>query len=182
MKQALNPCARLKRFQQATDGAALVEFAIILPVMISLYLGGYQLCDAISAQRKVTTATRAITDLTTQYSSVSNTDLDTVLNAASQIMAPYKTSNARLVVSSVVIDNNGAAKIAWSRGRNATPLTVGSSFTVPAPIKQNGTSLIVANVSYSYVPIAASNLIGRIEMRDQIMMAPRGSSSIGLQQ
>lgn len=174
--------ARLKRFGHATNGSAVVEFAIVLPVMISVYLGGYQLCDAISAQRKVTTATRAITDLATQYSSVSNADLDTVLNAASQIMAPYRIGNAKLVVSGVVIDANGSAKVTWSRGRNATPLTVGDSFTVPSAIKQNDTSLIVASVNYSYTPIAASTLIGTIQMRDQIMMAPRGSSTISFRQ
>lgn len=40
-------------------GVAMVEFALILPVMLVLYLGGAQLQDGIACNRKVTIATRA---------------------------------------------------------------------------------------------------------------------------
>ncbi|WP_404339307.1 TadE/TadG family type IV pilus assembly protein [Sphingomonas sp. MMS12-HWE2-04] len=159
-------------------GIAAVEFAFALPFLVLLYIGGYQLSDAISAYRKVTVATRTIADLTSQYTSVTNGDLDDILAASQQVMTPYKMANAELVVSQVSIDGSGNAKVSWSRARNTTALTEGSAYTVASSIKQNNTSLIVATIKYNYVPVAASSLIGTIPMRDVIIMSPRASSTV----
>ena len=163
--------ARLARDQR---GVSLVEFALCLPFLITLYIGSYQLSDAISAYRKVTTATRAIADLTSQYSVVTDADLDAVLSASQQIMAPYKLSNARLTITQVKIDpTSGAATVAWSRGLNVSGLTDGDPFTVPSTIKTKGTYLLVGSINYTYTPVAASTLIGTIPMKDQIILSPR---------
>lgn len=159
-------------------GVSATEFAIVLPFLILLYLGGYQLSDAISAYRKVTTATRTVADLTTQYTSITNADLDAILSASQQVMSPYKISNAKLVVSQVSVDNSGSATVSWSRGLNTGPLTQGAPYTLPNSIKQNNTSLIVASIQYAYTPIVAPGLIGAIPMRDDIIMSPRASSTV----
>lgn len=164
----------IARLAQDQRGISLVEFALCLPFLITLYLGSYQLCDAISAYRKVTTATRAIADLTSQYSTVTDADLDGLLSASQQIMAPYKLSNARLTITQVKIDpSTGAATVAWSKGLNTSGLTVGDAFTVPASIKTKGSYLLVGSINYTYVPVAASSLLGTIPMKDQIILSPR---------
>lgn len=167
--------ARLKHDRR---GIAAVEFAFVLPFLVVLFIGGYQISDAISAFRKVTVATKTVADLTSQYTSVTNNDLDQILAASQQVMAPYKVSNAQITVSQVSIDNNGVAKISWSRGLNTAAMTVGTDFAVPATIKQNNTSLIVAEITYSYVPVVASSMFGTIPMRDNIIMSPRASSTV----
>jgi Flp pilus assembly protein TadG len=161
-----------------TRAVSAVEFAIVLPFLILLYVGGYQLADAISAYRKVTVATRTIADITSQYTSVTDNELDQILAASQQVMAPYKVSNAKLVVSQISIDNLGNAKVSWSRGLNMTALTAGSAYTVPTSIKQNNTSLIIATTRYDYVPTVASSMIGTISMRDDIVMSPRAASTV----
>lgn len=159
-------------------GVSATEFAIVLPFLLLLYVGGYQLSDAISAYRKVTTATRTVADLTTQFTTISNADLDAILAASQQVMSPYPISKAKLVVSQVSIDAKGAATVSWSRGRNTGELVKGSAYTLPASIKQNNTSLIVASIQFDYVPTVAPTLIGAIPMRDDIIMSPRASSTV----
>ena len=159
-------------------GVSAVEFAFVLPFLELLFVGGFLLSDAISAYRKVTAATKTVADLTTQYTSVTDSELDQILAASQQVMAPYKVANARITVSQVSVDNNGNAKISWSRGLNTPAMTVGTDFTIPATIKQNNTSLIVAEITYSYVPVVASNMFGTIPMRDNIIMSPRASSTV----
>lgn len=161
-----------------TKAVSAVEFAIVLPFLILLYIGGYQLADAISAHRKVTVATRTIADITSQYTSVTDDELDQILAASQQVMAPYKVSNAKLVVSQITIDNQGNATVSWSRGLNMTALTTGSPYTIPTSIKQNNTSLIIATTRYDYVPTVASRMIGTISMRDDIVMSPRAASTV----
>jgi Flp pilus assembly protein TadG len=159
-------------------GVAATEFALVLPFLALLYLGGYQLADAISAYRKVTLATRTVADLTSQYTSLTDTDLDAILNASQQVMAPYKIANAKLTVSQVSTDGSGNTKVAWSRGLpTSEALTVGSTYTLPTTIKQNNTSLIIASIRYNYVP-NVSAMIGTLPMRDDIIMSPRASTSV----
>lgn len=161
-------------------GISAVEFAFVLPLLVLIYVAGYQLSDAISAYRKVTIATRAIADLTTQYTSVADTDLDTVLSASQQIMTPYSADNAVSVVSEISVDASGNATVTWSRARptTATAQTVGAPYTLPSDIDQPNTSLIVASMTYDYVPRVAATIIGRIPMHEQIIMSPRRSPSI----
>lgn len=163
---------------QDRRGMALTEFAFALPLMLMMYVGGFQLCDAISAYRKVTTTTRAVADVTSQYTSVNNTDLDVILAASEQIMAPYSVDNAKLVISQIAIDKDKVATVAWSRGRNIAGLTQGSTFTVPESIKQPNTSILVAEIQYLYKPNVISSLIGDIPMKERIIMMPRATNTI----
>jgi Flp pilus assembly protein TadG len=48
-----------------TRGVSAVEFALLLPLMIALYLGAVELSQGIAADRKVTLTTRTIADPTT---------------------------------------------------------------------------------------------------------------------
>lgn len=161
-------------------GVSLVEFALCLPFLMLLYIGGYQLSDGISAYRKVTTTTRTIADLTTQYTSLTTGDLDTILNASTQVLAPYKISAGSFVVSQIKIDASGNSTVDWSRGKNSSGLTVGATFAVPASIKVNNTWLIVATVNYTYTPVAASGMIGTIPLQETIYMNPRASPQVKL--
>jgi len=168
----------IRRLIGDTRGVAVVEFAISLPFLVLLYIGGYQLSDAIFAYRKVTYASRALADLTSQYSVVTDQDLDTILNASQQLMAPYSPNNAKMTISQIKIDGNGVSTVDWSRGKNVSGLTKDAAFTLPASIKTPGTSLIVASIEYNYQPTLGASLIGTIPMRDQIILHPRSVASI----
>lgn len=168
----------LMRLLRAERATALIEFAFAAPVLMALYLGSFQLMDCVSRWRKVTVTTRALADMTSQYTSISKTELDTLLAASQQIMAPYSSDPGSFRISLVTIDAGGNATVAWSRGLRATPLTVGASYNVPASVKKNGVSLVVADVSYLYTPVALSSMIGNIPLGDQIFMMPRGSATI----
>ena len=44
----------LARFGKARGGLAAVEFAMLLPIMMTLYLGCVEITTAVATQRKVT--------------------------------------------------------------------------------------------------------------------------------
>jgi Flp pilus assembly protein TadG len=159
-------------------GVALVEFAMVLPVLMMLFVGGYQISDAVAAQRKITAAARTIADLTSQYTTVTDSDLDTILNASEQVMAPYAQTNARMTVSQIDIDATRRSKVGWSRGKNTAKLAAGSEFAVPDSIKQANTSLIVARIDYQYIPGIAASMIGQIPLSETIIMSPRASATV----
>lgn len=164
----------IHRFAADQSGLALIEFAYVFPILLMLYLGGAQLCDTIAAYRKMTITTRALADIASQYSSVSDADLDSVLNASSKIMSPYPTANAAMTVFQVSMDGTGTPKVTWSRGLNATPPAVDSTYTLlPASIRVANTSVVVSTVNYTFVPRFGTYIIGSIPLADKIYMSPR---------
>lgn len=168
-------CAALAR---DTGGIAAVEFAMLLPMMLALWLGAVELSQGIAADRKATLTTRTIADLVSQVTTVNNSDMTNSLNAASAVMAPFPTSNLKVTVSSVTIDANGKATIAWSDTLNGTARAKGSTVTLPAALNVPSTSLIWSEVQYAYKPTIGYIVSGTINLKDQIFMRPRLSDTV----
>lgn len=177
----IRPSSLIRRMREDTRGVALLEFAFVAPVLLILFVGGYQLMDAMSAYRKVTRTVRTLADLTTQSTSLTTSQADQILNASNQVMSPYPTSNAVLRITQVKISSTGVATVDWSRAMNGSGYTSGSSVTLPAGLIQPNTYLIYSEINYNYVPNIASTIIGPIPLRDTILMSPRNSNSIPLQ-
>jgi Flp pilus assembly protein TadG len=169
---------RVARLGPDIRGAALIEFAFTVPVLLLLFVGGFQISDAIFAYRKVTATTRTIADLTTQQTKLTDADIDKILNASQQVLTPYKLSATRMRVSQVSIDNSGNPTVDWSRGKNMPGMSPGSPFYVPPTFKRNQTTIVVSEVFYNYVPGFASSMIGTLAMKDRIDMNPRKSVKI----
>lgn len=171
---------RRSRLTRDERGMALIEFAFVLPFLVLLFVGGFQLMDAISAYRKVGSTVRALADLTTQNTTITPPDADTYLSASQQIMAPYSPASATLRISQIQVDANGKATIAWSRSsNNGSKLTAGSNFsTLPETLKQPNRYYIYSEIYYTYTPRVASGLIGTIPFSQTIFMSPRNSEFI----
>jgi Flp pilus assembly protein TadG len=159
-------------------GVSAVEFAMLLPLMLSLYLGAVELSQGIAADRKVTLTARTVADLVSQAFSINNADMTNSLNAASAVMAPYPVGNLKVTVSSVQIDANSKATIAWSDTLNGTARGVGSTVTLPSALLVANTYLIWGEVQYTYKPTIGYVVTGTLTLKDQIYMRPRLSNSV----
>lgn len=174
----MNADRRRARLRFDQSGIAAVEFALVFPFLLLLYLGGFQICEAVSAYRKVTITARTVADLTTQYTTMGIADINTVLNASSQVMAPFSTTNLSIILTEYSTNASGVTSVTWSRALNATAAQQGSTVTLPANICQRGASVIYALVSYAYTPAVAYGATRTFTMSDQIYMAPRGVNSV----
>ena len=152
---------------------------MLLPLMLSLYLGAVEISQGIGADRKVTLTARTICDLVSQVSSINNADMTNALNASAAVMAPFPTSNLKVTVSSVKIDANGKATVDWSNTLNGTARAKGSTVTLPAALNVANTSLIWSEVQYTYKPTIGYVITGTLTLKDQIYMRPRLSDSRG---
>ncbi len=170
--------SRFGRLAKDERGVSAVEFAMLLPLMVSLYLGAVEVSQGIGADRKVTLTARTIADLVAQTTSINNADMTNSLNAASAVVAPFSTANLKVVVSSIKIDAQGKATIAWSDTLNGTARAVGSTVTLPSALAIPNSSLIWSEVSYNYKPVIGYVVSGTLNLKDQIYMRPRMSDSV----
>jgi Flp pilus assembly protein TadG len=169
---------RLRRLIGDERGVSAVEFAMLLPLMLTLYLGAVETSQGIGAGRKVTLTARTICDLVSQVQSVGNADMTNALNAASSVMVPFPVSNLKVTVSSVKIDANGKATIDWSDSLNGTARSKGSTVTLPAALNVANSYLIWSEVQYSYKPVIGYVVTGTLTLKDQIYMRPRLSDFV----
>src|SRR3954447_16418142 len=79
----------LRRFLSDKRGVSAVEFAMVLPLMITLYLGGVEVSSAVAIDRKMTLIARTLADLVSQATSVDNSGMTSILAATTAVMAPY---------------------------------------------------------------------------------------------
>ncbi len=145
-------------------GVAAVEFALILPLMLLLYVGVIDVTRYVIASRKLSQLSRTVSDLVSQQptasGSISIAGLSNIFAASSAVMAPYPTGTVTLTVSAVDIKAKSNATccdalVRWSFTQSGTlracttPLVQVSDGTPPLstnfPI-----SLITANQAQSY--------------------------------
>ncbi len=168
----------LRNWRRDRRGAAADEFALILPIALFLFTGTVTYGNAIYIDRKVTLTARTVTDLVTQYSSVANTDVQTVLGASAAIVAPYSTANIVVTVSEVQTDSSGNATVTWSQSLNGTKRPVGQAITLPSTIDGANVTYIFGEVSYTYTPAIGYLVTGPMTLHDNTYMAPRISPNI----
>lgn len=168
----------LRRFGGDEKGVSAVEFAMLLPLMVTLYLGSVEVSQGIAADRKVTMVARAVADLVSQSSTINNAGMNNSLNAAAAVLSPYDVSKAKVTVSLITIDSNGKATIAWSDSLNGTPRTKGAVVSLPSAIAVPNSSLVWGEATYTYQPTIGYVITGAMTLQDQIYMRPRLSDTI----
>src|SRR5271167_3629004 len=97
--------ASLRRFARDRGGVSAVEFAMVLPFMLMLYIGGVELGDGMAIQFKTTLASRTVADLASQFISIDNSTMSIILGAASTVVAPYASGSMTVTVSEVTTDS-----------------------------------------------------------------------------
>ena len=155
-----------------------VEFAIVLPLMITLFLGGNEVSQAISIKRKTVLVNRTVADLVAQDSTITTTEMNSIFAASSAVVAPFNASNLKIIVSQVIVDGNGIAKVDWSRAYQTTARAQNSPVTLPTGLNIPNTYLIWAETSYSYTPPIGYTITGMLTMLDQMYLRPRLTASV----
>ena len=141
----------LRRLVSDRRGIGGVEFAIIAPILISLYITCFELTIGLSVSKRVTRSAGTVADLVTQQSSVDKAYLGTMIDVAKAIFVPYNSSSTQISmkITGIQIDSTGTPKVAWSWDQtNARPYVVGTPVSgVPDEMKTADTFLVRAEVS-----------------------------------
>ena len=129
--------SRLGRIRTDKGGVAALEFALILPLMLSMYLGSVELTKGIMASRKVNLVSRTIADISAQQSTaakIPSTQIAAIFTASTAIMAPYSTSSLKMTASAITIQTTSSgsccvAMVNWSYTQGGTLRPCGTPLT-----------------------------------------------------
>jgi Flp pilus assembly protein TadG len=190
---------RVRKLWTDADAVAATEFAMVMPFMLLLYVGGVELGDGMAINVKVSATAHSVTDMVTQNTSLSTTQMENILTGATAIIAPYPITGSSgslplsVTVSEISSDANGNLTLQWSRSYNGTSFGPGrtslTNLTVPSSL--NGTagnannlnnqndqiSFIVGEVSYAYTPNLGYAISGTVNLHDSYWLFPRCSTN-----
>jgi Flp pilus assembly protein TadG len=185
--------AALTRFVGECRGVSAVEFALIAPLMISLYFGCAEVSDAIAVDRKVSliagtlanltascgdsTASGGCPSSTTPPNNITNTEMNNIFAAATAIATPYSSGPLTMRLSCIAIGSDGKVTVPWSATSGSiSKLTTFTFSDTETSLKVNSTQLIYAEVSYAYTPIVGTSFIPNLTLSDHMFMTPRNST------
>lgn len=171
-----------RRFRDARDGVAVVEFAMALPVLLVAYCGMVDVAQLVMTNRKVTQLTSTLSDLTARLQTASVSEIDNIFAAASTVLLPYDARKASMVISSVIVDSAGNGRVCWSSSSPPdTPKPArGARVTLPDSAKVPNTSVIMASASYRFTPILGEVIVGTVTLGDSpIYTRPRSGKPAG---
>ena len=153
----------LTHFTRDCRAIAAVEFALILPLLVLLYVGAGELSQGVMTSRRVTLLSRTLADLTSQqptFTQATSTPmpanamlpatLSSMLDAGTAIMAPGSLTPLTMTISAVDIVNNAAGLCCVFRVR--------WSYTQGGQLRPCGTNLVPADPHN--LPSALHHLFG----------------------
>ena len=164
-----------------TRAVAAVEFAIVVPFMLLLYIGGIELGNGLAIAVKVSETAHTIADLVSRNACVTDSALSTMLGASAVTIAPYSSVNTAVVVSEVSTDANGNATVTWSKALNGTPRSANTPMSLPSALgtpSPPNIALILAEVTYQYTPNLGYTISGTVPISQNYFLFPRVSSVV----
>jgi Flp pilus assembly protein TadG len=188
--------AAMRRGAADRQGTAAVEFAMLLPIMITLFFGTVETSMALLARADVSLMASTTADLISQASQIQTADISNAYNAAGTILYPYydpsKTGSAKptIRITSVIYDTATASttsgKIAWTciqtGSGSLTPGTraVGDTVTFGPPLipasqdlMTTGGSVLIAEIAYSYASPTSKVITGTMNFTNNFVTKPR---------
>lgn len=176
---------RLAAFVRDRRGVGAVEFALLAPLLLMLYIGAFEITIGLAVSKRATRAAGAIADLVTQQDkTVNKTFLATMSDVADAIFVPYSTSGLTLKITGVTLDASASAKVKWSWQKGGTaPYQVDAPVLVPADLQQANTFLIRTElkVPHNLMLFMADNLsmdATTITIKREYFFRPRTSDAI----
>jgi Flp pilus assembly protein TadG len=186
---------RIARLVADRRGVAALEFALIAPLLMSMYFVTMEVGQGIETNKKVGRTASMIADLVTQQQSTTKADLEAILRIGDALIQPYNRSKPTIIITAIEVTDETTPKVqvVWSRKMEndgfLADTTPGTTTTVPAKLKIPGTFLIRVESQLNYYPVitwaaGAKGTLGltaafdELEMSETYYLRPRMTQTI----
>lgn len=182
-----------QRFRRSDSGAAAVEFALILPFLLLLYMGSIEASSLFTVDRRIEVIAATNADLVSRWNenlgTIPSSTVRDYFRAAEGIITPYTTTGLKQVVSFLRVAPDGTATVAWSCGWNggtglpnnqAYPIKVEMKKLVTGATEQSGNLtggkqgyLVASTIEYSYKPLLGMVFPNALTLKSEALFLPR---------
>jgi Flp pilus assembly protein TadG len=173
----MNPFHLIRRLARDRSGVIAVEFALILPTLMVLFIGTFEASNLVRVKMKVDEAAPAIANLVALQVSTTGTLTSDFCTGASYMLAPFSTAGLNVQVASVT-NYNGTTTTDWTANCNnlsnpTSPVTLASGL-----VPNNGDTVIIVQTSYSYTAPVHMVLGSSYTFTNNGFARPRGNKTV----
>ncbi len=180
-----------KLVRLATDrrGMVLQETAIILPILVTMVLAGYDIARFAMLQQKLSRMVMTTSDMVSQGTTISISEINTIFNAAGTMTQPFPAGSAQImIVSSVNAVGANPPKVKWQQSGGGTLTghtsklgTAGNNAALPTGFTvRDGEDVIITEVYYQFEPVFMPEMILPPTLYHRAIFRPRQSSLTNL--
>lgn len=175
------PLARIRSTLSAwaedQRGISAVEFALIAPLMVALYLGSAELGSALTTQRKVTQMATVMGDLVAQDDYLTEDEYEDIEFAALSALGTNAINPYTSRVSSVRLDDeDDGPYVDWNIAVNTSAYGADEVPDIPTGLLTEGGSIIMVEISYDHNSLFNAFIDGTITLTDTAYLRPRRSA------
>lgn len=187
--------SRLRRLAGDRRGVAALEFALIAPLLLSMYFLTMEVGQGIEANKKVGRSASMVADLVTQQQTTTKAELNAILDIGGALLQPYNRSKPTIIITAIEVTDETTPKVqvVWSRklenGAYGVDEAKGTITTIPEALKIKGSFLVRVESSLMYYPVitwAAGDkgtlgltaAFDKLDMNESYYLRPRMTQSI----
>lgn len=168
---------QLRKFYKDESGVSAVEFALVLPFLMTLFLGFAEVAKGTHVSTRVSKVASTVADIISQSASLTIPEVEAALKAAHAVAGASAAGTMTVEVVGVNVASNGTTSVLWARGINSTNLPARwSSYDLPAELRSEAGFIVASRANYKHLPIVASSLIGTLEMEKKFYFIPRSGT------
>ncbi|MEM8799508.1 MAG: TadE/TadG family type IV pilus assembly protein [Pseudomonadota bacterium] len=168
MKKGVAAYRLMGQLRRSEAGAALVEAAFIMPIIVGMVFGGLEIGRYVFDIQRAGRVAMSTADLISRNDEISTTQLSSLLDAANEIVGSESFSTkARVIVSYVRRTGSSAPTIEWQETRGPDGLgeplvgSVGATATLPETVTlDEDEAVVVSEIYHPYSPLVFDSLLG----------------------
>jgi len=169
-----------RRFLKESRAVAAIEFALVMPVLILMTLGGYASYDLVLTDRAVNRSSSIVADLTSRSETVDEDYGEDLIEIGRSLIGDPANNNARYDISITSIsntfdsDSNYELVVNWSvANKSNLELEDEDIENYELPFIPEGESVILVDLKLRYETAIYSELFGTMELNEVEVRRPR---------
>jgi len=171
--------SRLARFLRHTRGAVSVEFALLVPVMLTNLFGMIEVVELFDANARARKSAAAAADVISRFpEDISGTEICDVFEGVKAVAEPKSDSDLSVRITFITVNSVGQASVAWSDAKGVFPeIPQHTNLTAEIPpnliVANTADALVRAEIELIYHPPIIWTLTGPVTLRSTQFRRPR---------
>jgi Flp pilus assembly protein TadG len=169
---------RLIDILRTDRGTALVEFALVLPIMVTLFLGAFETTRLVAASMRLANAAQEMADMVAQNNTVNNTMTANFCAGGGLSMYPLSSSSFKAAIASVT-NSSGTVKVDWNDTTCNSATAISNATTLATSDVPNvSDSVIIVEATFAYTSPIAHILSSAYTLTQYGYARPRANATI----
>ena len=165
---------QLVRYAAEERANAAIETVVLMPLLIGLMIGCYDIGMGILMNQKTVGASQMIGDLITRDRTVTMTGLEDIIRAGELAYEPYSTTSFGYDIASIEFDDDGEPVVLWRVTNNMAENDAAVASTEGLGLAGDG----IVVVTTAYNPHFTRFVAGDIVMQEVAFLRGRRSSTV----